>query len=227
MTGSVEGAAAARLALGDGKPALLWAKCIADTETPVSAALKLIEGERGDWLLESVEGGETRGRYSLIGLAPDLMFRANGRNCEINRHWATDRAAFAPLDSDPLAALRDLVAECRIDPLPDALPAALACLVGYFAYESYGLVEAITRPPANPIAVPDMLFVRPSVILIFDRLADMLWIVAPAWPSETAPARAVAAAEKRVEAVIARLASPLVHNTAQAEPVEALPFLSS
>ncbi|MEQ1689023.1 MAG: chorismate-binding protein, partial [Sphingopyxis sp.] len=194
---------------------MLWAKCIADTETPVSAALKLIEPERGDWLLESVEGGETRGRYSLIGLAPDMMFRAEGPNCAINRDWAHDRTAFTPLDAGPLSALRTLVAECRIDPLPDGLPSALACLVGYFAYESYGLVEAIPRPPANPIAVPDMVFVRPSLILIFDRLADELWFVAPLWPSQTTPQRAVELAVERIETAISRLeaSTPLPTTT--------------
>ena len=64
---------------------------IADTETPVSAMLKLFEPGRGDFVLESVEGGTVRGRYSLIGLAPDLVFRANGARAEINRHWLTSR----------------------------------------------------------------------------------------------------------------------------------------
>ncbi|MEK6540895.1 MAG: chorismate-binding protein [Pseudomonadota bacterium] len=206
---------------------MLWAKCIADTETPVSAALKLIEPERGDWLLESVEGGETRGRYSLIGLAPDLMFRAQGSVCAINRAWALDRTAFEPIEADPLSALRTLVAECRIDPLPNGLPSALACLVGYFAYESYGLVEAIPRPNANPIAVPDMVFVRPSLILIFDRLADELWFVAPLWPSQTTPKRAVEAASERIETAISRLALPIPTSTVRPEPVEGLSFSRS
>ena len=70
---------------------------LADTETPVAAALKLIEPGRGDFLLESVEGGSVRGRHSLIGLAPDLVFRATGDEAEINARWLTDRDAFAPL----------------------------------------------------------------------------------------------------------------------------------
>jgi len=85
-----------REALADGRPALVWRRQVADTETPVAAALKLIEPGRGDFLLESVEGGETRGRHSLIGLAPDLLFRAHGQSAEINRHWATDRETFEP-----------------------------------------------------------------------------------------------------------------------------------
>ncbi|HZV58155.1 MAG TPA: anthranilate synthase component I, partial [Sphingobium sp.] len=125
--------AAARAALAQGRSTLVWQRIIADTETPVSAAIKLIEPGRGDFILESVEGGAVRGRYSLIGIAPDLVFRAFGRQSEINRHWRTDREAFAPLEADPLAALRALVAECRAEVDPE-LPPALACLVGYFAY---------------------------------------------------------------------------------------------
>jgi anthranilate synthase component 1 len=83
--------------LAQGQPALVWTRLIADTETPVGAALKLFEPGRGDFLLESVEGGEVRGRYSLVGLDPDLVFRASGAACEINRHWGTDRDTFASL----------------------------------------------------------------------------------------------------------------------------------
>ena len=133
---------AAAALLAQGKPALVWARLIADTETPVGAALKLFEPERGDFLLESVEGGEVRGRYSLVGLDPDLVFRATGPNCEINRQWRADRAAFSALDGGSLDELRALVASCRID-VPDELPRALACLVGYFGYETIGLVETI------------------------------------------------------------------------------------
>jgi anthranilate synthase component 1 len=202
---AVHGEAEARAALAAGQPALVWTRHIADTETPVSAALKLIEPERGDWLLESVESGETRGRYSLMGLAPDLVIRGQGSLTEINRHWAQDRTAFTPLEGDPLSALRALAAECRIDPLPPGLPPTLACLVGYFAYESYGLVERLPRPAPNPIGAPDMLFVRPSLILVFDRLADELHLIAPVWPGEGDPAHKVAAARERIDSALARL----------------------
>jgi anthranilate/para-aminobenzoate synthase component I len=87
----------------------VWRRVIADTETPVGAGVKLIEDGRGDFLLESVEGGEVRGRYSLLGLAPDLVFRATGHAAEINRVWAQDRAAFEPLAGDALGELRKLV----------------------------------------------------------------------------------------------------------------------
>jgi anthranilate synthase component 1 len=202
-----DGAAVA--ALTAGRPALVWRRQIADTETPVSAALKLIEPGRGDYLLESVEGGATRGRYSVIGLAPDLVFRARGRDAEINRQWLTDRAAFEPCREDTLAALRELVALCRME-VPELLPPALACLVGYLGYESIGLVEHLDRPASDPLDLPDMLFVRPTLILLFDRLADALFLVAPAWPeSEGEPAARVAQAVERIEATAARLAGPV------------------
>ena len=200
--------------LDAGKPALIWRSEIADTETPVSAFLKLHERDRGDYLLESVEGGAVHGRYSLIGLAPDLVFRASGDTPEINREWLTNRDGFAPAQGGSLVAMRALVEACRID-VPDGLPGALACLVGYFGYETIGLVEHLPRPPANPIGLPDMLFVRPTVILVFDRLADRLFIASPVWPGGD-PARGVALAVERIEATSARLAAPLDRAQRQA-----------
>ncbi|MBB6122627.1 anthranilate synthase component I [Sphingobium subterraneum] len=192
-----------------GQSALLWRKQIADTDTPISAALKLIEPGRGDFLLESVEGGAVRGRYSLLGLAPDLMFRAQGNEAQINRHWQTDTGAFVPIEGGALAALRALVAECQA-PIDPALPSALACLVGYFGYETIGLVEKLPRPPESPVQLPDMLFARPTVILVFDRLDDALYLVAPIWKGSFTDADdAIAQAQDRIDSVAAQLAAPL------------------
>ncbi len=174
------------------KPTLVWRRRIADTETPVSAALKLFVAERGDFILESVEGGETRGRHSLIGIAPDLVFRAAGDKAEINRQWLTDREAFEAQTLPALDALRALAAQCRMD-VPEELPPALACLVGYFGYETIGLVEKLARAPQSALELPDMLFVRPTVILVFDRLKDEMFLVSPVWSGvEDNPAVALA-----------------------------------
>ena len=211
---------AAIAALTAGRPALLWQRQIADTETPVAAALKLMEPERGDFLLESVEGGETRGRHSLIGLAPDLVFRAQGSAAEINPHWLTDRDAFARCSAPTLDALRALVASCRMD-VPPELPRALACLVGYFGYETIGLVESLARPETNVLGLPDMMFVRPTVILIFDRLADALFLVAPVWPDTARSADAIVAeAQDRIDATAARLAAAPLPAPIRAEAAD-------
>jgi anthranilate synthase component I len=212
--------AVARAQIKAGKAALVWRDMIADTETAVSAAVKLFEEGRGDFILESVEGSAVRGRYSLLGIAPDLVFRADGAEAAINRHWMTDRHAFVPAEADTLTALRALVQSCRID-MPAELPPAFACLVGHFGYETIGLVEKLPRPPANPIGVPDMMFVRPSVVLVFDRLADRLYVASPIWPEGGEADRLMERAVERIEGVIARLSQPIPPQPVRAESVEA------
>ncbi len=216
MSAALENHAAAHAALTRGAPALVWRRVIADSETPVGAAAKLIVPARGDFLLESVEGGEVRGRYSLLGLDPDLVFRATGDDCAINRDWRHDRDVFQSLARGSLVELRALVAACRMD-VPPELPRALACLVGYFGYETIGLVENLPRAPASPVDVPDMLFVRPTLILVFDRLSDELFCVAPVWPDDArSPDHALVAAADRIDDALRRLAAappprPLPH----------------
>jgi anthranilate synthase component I len=194
--------------LTKGKPGFVWRSLIADTETPVSAALKLFEEGRGDFLLESVEGGAVRGRYSLMGLAPDLVFRAAAEKCEINREWVTNRDAFKAVEADSLSAMKALVRDCRGE-LPTELPRTVACLVGYFAYETIGLVEKLPRPAPNPLGLPDMMFVRPTLILVFDRLSDELFLVSPVWPELGDPAKQIDRAIDRIESAAARLALPV------------------
>ena len=201
----------------------------ADTETPVSAWLKLAEPGRGDFLLESVEGGRTRGRYSFIGLDPDLAFRADGERAFVNRRWRQDRAAFEPLERPSLDALRDLVAGIAMD-VPEGLSPTLPFLVGYFGYETATLVEKLPMPAADPLALPDMMFVRPGLVLMFDRLRDTLTLVAPVYAADGMDAgAAVAQADERLEAAAARLSQPLpprarlAHGFAPAEPVSAVP----
>ncbi|WP_347303690.1 chorismate-binding protein [Croceibacterium sp. TMG7-5b_MA50] len=208
MTGSaLANADAARRQLAAGQPALVWRRVVADTETPVGAATKLMEPGRGDFLLESVEGGAIRGRYSLLGLDPDLVYRATGASCAINRAWQHDRDAFEPLPGGSLAELRALAASCRID-VPAELPPALACLVGYFGYETIGLVEQLPRAPQGELDLPDMLFVRPTVVLVFDGLTDALFCVAPLWADGTEPEAALARAAERIDEALRSLAAP-------------------
>ncbi|MEM6493531.1 MAG: anthranilate synthase component I [Pseudomonadota bacterium] len=208
------GAADAAQKLSRGEPALVWRTMIADSDTPVGAARRLMQPGRGDFLLESVEGGEVRGRYSLLGLDPDLVFRASEATAAINSDWRRNREAFEPCTGDALSELRALAEACRID-APEALPPALACLVGYFGYETIGLVETLPRAKANAIDLPDMLFVRPTLILVFDGLSDELFAIAPLWPDEAAraaraaPQRAIAQAGDRIDEALRTLSAPV------------------
>ncbi|MEP2234958.1 MAG: chorismate-binding protein [Alteripontixanthobacter sp.] len=187
-----------------GAPALVWRKLVADTETPVGAAVKLIEPGRGDFLLESVEGGEIRGRYSLLGLDPDLVFRGFAGRSEINRDWRQDRETFAGSQGSSVAALRALVEECRID-VPAGLPPALACLVGYFGYETMGEIERVPAPGKPGIGLPDTVFVRPTVLLVFDSLSDELFCIAPIWPDGAVPEAALEQAGERIDETLRAL----------------------
>src|ERR1700720_4846877 len=78
----------------DNRPVLVWTSLISDLETPVSAMLKLADGRANSFLFESVEGGAARGRYSFIGLKPDLIWRCFGSRAEINRRAPRDPHAF-------------------------------------------------------------------------------------------------------------------------------------
>lgn len=210
LPAGLENAAEAMQVLAGGAPALVWRKIVADCDTPVGVAQRLMESGRGDFLLESVEGGEVRGRYSLLGLDPDLVFRASEGEAAVNSIWKRDREAFERCPRDAMSELRALADTCRID-VPDALPPALACLVGYFGYETIGLVETLPRAKPSELALPDMLFVRPTVILVFDGLSDELFCIAPIWSAADDPYAAIEAAGARIDETLRSLDQPRPH----------------
>ena len=196
-----------------GKPQVVWTSLVADLETPVSAMLKLAEGRPYSFLFESVEGGAVRGRYSAIGLKPDLIWRCFGDRAEINRVARRDRAAFAPCPGGALASLRDLIRQSRID-LPEELPPLAAGLFGFMGYDMVRLMERL--PSANPdrLGVPDAVFLRPTVMAIFDNIEDRVVIVTPVWPSaELGAGASYDLARERLADVIAEFDRGLPHRS--------------
>ncbi|MGF1640147.1 MAG: anthranilate synthase component I [Rhodospirillales bacterium] len=168
-----------------GEPQVVWTSLVADLETPVSAMLKLADGRPDSFLLESVEGGAIRGRYSFIGLKPDLVWRCFGDRAEINRRVRFDAAAFAPCPvserAGALASLRAVIAESRID-LPLGLPPMAAGLVGYLGYDMVRLMERLPDRNPDALGLPDGLFLRPTVIAVFDNVKDNVTVISPVWP---------------------------------------------
>lgn len=195
-----------RAAWERGENALVWARLAADLDTPVSLHLKLAAGRGEAFLLESVTGGEVRGRYSVVGLKPDLIWRCRGGLAEINREARFDAAAFAPDPGHPFDALRRLLAESRID-LPEGLPAIAAGLFGYLAYDMVRLVEHLPDSRPDPLGLPDALLMRPSVVAVLDGVRGEVTVVAPAWQGSGAAAGLTAraawaqAAERVMDAV--------------------------
>src|ERR1700733_14455360 len=109
------GYAAFRSAYDAGRGSLVWRHAVADLETPVAAYLKLAHGRPNAFLLESVEGGATRGRYSVIGMEPDLIWRCENGKASINRSAQAAPHAFVPEAKAPLDSLRVLINETRLD----------------------------------------------------------------------------------------------------------------
>ncbi|MDF1734902.1 MAG: anthranilate synthase component I [Minwuia sp.] len=177
---------ATRYDAGEGQ--VVWTEIVADLETPVSAFMKLADGRPNVFLLESVEGGAVRGRYSFIGMKPDLIWRAHGNSAEINRSARFDPDAFEPCAEPTLESFRKLVAEMHID-MPHQLPPMSAGLFGYMAYDTVKLMERLPAANRDVLGVPDALYVRPTVIAIFDSVRDMVSIVTPVWPQPGVGAR--------------------------------------
>ncbi len=163
-----------------GHSQILWTTLVADLETPVSAMMKLAEGKANSFLLESVEGGAVRGRYSIIGMKPDLIWRCDGAQARINRTARFDPEAFVACDKPVLDSLQALIDESHID-LPSHLPPMAAGLVGYMSYDTVRLVEDIPDSNPNELGLPDGMFIRPTVMAIFDSILDVVTIVTPVW----------------------------------------------
>ncbi|MFV0491511.1 MAG: anthranilate synthase component I [Pseudorhodobacter sp.] len=182
----------------EGRNQIVYARVAADLDTPVSLMLKLGEARGDTFMLESVTGGEVRGRYSVIGLKPDLIWRCLGREVEINREVRFDPTAFQPAGKDPLASLRALVSESAIK-MPQDLPAIAAGLFGYLGYDMIRLVENLPDVNPDPLELPDAVLMRPSVVAVLDGVKGEVTIVAPAWAaSGLSPRAAYAQAAERV-----------------------------
>src|SRR5580700_5636694 len=198
---------AARYAAGE--PQFVWTTLVADLETPVSAFLKIAGGRPMSFLLESVEGGAVRGRYSIIGLEPDLIWRTRGGQAEINRAARARPDAFARLVEPPLLALRALIAESRIA-LPEGLPPMAAGIFGYLGYDMVRFMEELPSLNPDPIGIPDAILLRPTLIVVFDAVKDSITIVTPVRPQPDVSAKnALARAAERIAALVDSLDRPL------------------
>jgi anthranilate synthase component 1 len=195
-----------------GRPQVVWTTLVADLETPVSAMLKLADGRPHSFLLESVEGGAVRGRYSFIGLKPDLIWRCRGGRAEVNRSARTNAERFEPCAQEPLAALRSLVAESRID-IPAGLPPMAAGLFGYIGYDMVRLMERLPDKNPDVLGLPDAVLLRPTVVAIFDNIEDIVTVVTPVWPNaEERPHTAYERACERLADVVADFDRSLPHR---------------
>jgi anthranilate synthase component 1 len=220
MSAPEDGFATFRADYESGRGALAWVRVVADLETPVAAFLKLAHGQPNAFLLESVEGGAARGRYSVIGMAPDLIWRCRAGVAEINRDARAAPHAFVAEPGPALDSLRSLIGQTRLT-IPDGLPPMSAGLVGYLGYDMVRLMEHLPEAKPDTLGLPEALLVRPTLFAIFDTIRDELTLTAPAWPRAGVSAEAAwAAAQATLEQARAALDRPLPHA---APPVDLPP----
>jgi len=203
-----------------GRASVVQTTLVADLETPVSAYLKLAAQRSGNmFLLESVEGGAQRGRYSMIGLDPDIVWRSSGEGSQINRSALNDPEAFVPCPGRPLEALRALLAESQID-LPPGLPPMSAGVFGYLGYDMVRQMERLAPAKEDKIGVSDAVLLRPTIMVVFDSVRDELCVVTPVRPrAGITPRAAHEAALARLEKIAATLETALDHHEACVDPL--------
>lgn len=193
------------------RPQVVWTRLVADLETPVSAYLKLCSERAMSLLLESVEGGAARGRYSIIAFNPDVVWRASGDTAEISTNPHAKKPVFTTEASSTLASLRTLLSASRLD-LPADLPPMAAGVFGYMGYDTIRLVEKLPNENPDSLGVPDAVLIRPTIVVIFDNVKDEMTLVTPVRPAEgVKPDKAYKAATKRLKRVIAALDEPVSH----------------
>jgi anthranilate synthase component I len=197
----------------EGCAQLVYTRLVADMETPVSAFLKLGQEKDGHcrdnaFLLESVQGGEMRGRYSIIGIKPDLIWRCRAGRAEVNRNALCDPGGFVAESAKPLESLRVLTRQTRAA-VPNGLPPMATGLFGYLGYDMARQVENLPNPPPDTLGLPDAILLRPTITAIFDSVKDEIIVVTPVWPDKDLDAKAAyARAAERLNEAVAELERP-------------------
>lgn len=194
-----------------GRAGVLRATLVGDLLTPVAAFMRLRHERAGAaFLLESVEGGAVRGRYSMIGLDPDLVWRCQDGAAAIDRDaLARNPNGFVAETAHPLESLRALIAESAL-PLADDLPPMAAGLFGYLGYDMVRLMERLPDVNHDVLQVPDAVLVRPTMMVVFDAVRDEIALITPVRPRDgISPKMAYESGLARIEAVTWALERPL------------------
>tara|TARA_Y100000590_G_scaffold107854_2_gene122700 strand:+ start:2628 stop:4118 length:1491 start_codon:yes stop_codon:yes gene_type:complete len=183
---------------------------ITDLETPISALLKLSPNEKYSFLLESVEGGKQRGRYSLLGIKPDIIWEC--KKNQINLIDLTNgEKKVKILNTSPFISLRNLLNDSLIE-RDSSLP-PYPILVGYFGYPMIRYMEKIKLSNIDTIKIPDSIFIRPKIVAVFDNLTDKISLMTPVYYSKKInPKKAYKNAQNIIQLAINKLNSNLKKN---------------
>ncbi|MAK63172.1 MAG: anthranilate synthase component I [Maricaulis sp.] len=189
-----------------GETTVLSARRVDDLLTPVAAYLKLAQNKPETFLLESVEGGAWRGRYSAIGLDPDLIWQCRKGQVSESRGMDIAERRFTPVETEPMTALRQVIEDAHC-PLPDDAPPLASGLFGYVGYDMVRYLERLPeQADPDPLDVPESCLIRPQIMVVFDALKQEIQIYCPVRPGEYTAREAYDAAVERMEMTLRALA---------------------
>jgi anthranilate synthase component I len=209
-----------------GRAQVVWTRVVDDVETPVSAYLKIGLGRPFAFLFEAVEGGAWRGRYSIVTLDPDLVWRCRADRAEVARGAdAVARGDYRPHEGGALHSLRAVIAETEMA-LPPELPPMAAGLFGTLGYDMIRLAEPVGPAKPDPLDLPDAVMTRPSIVAVFDAIAQEILLITPVRPDGRTADAAHAEAQARLAAVRDRLAAPLPRAERPSQAAVAEPLAS-
>jgi anthranilate synthase component 1 len=191
-----------------GRNQVVFSKLTSDLETPVSIMLKLAGAKKNSFILESVTGGETRGRYSIIGMEPDLIWK-----CEGNHSFhSSGKDEFTNIKGNPLTVFRNILEQSKIN-LPDDLPQASAGLFGYFGYDMVRHVEDLPNINPDKIGLPDAMFIRPTIIAVLDGVKGEVILVSPVFcDTQTSCKIAYERAQSKISKAVFELKKHIIKN---------------
>ena len=190
---------------------------LADLDTPLSTYLKLA-GQPWSYLLESAQGGETWGRYSIIGLPCRTVLKAFGQRIEVTRDGRLVEEAEV---EDPLAFVEAFQARYRVAPAPE-LPRFYGGLVGYFGYDCVRYVERKLKDsaPPDPVGTPDILLMVSEDIVIFDNLQASMQLISLVDPNEAGARQRALARLQVLAGKLGKAAAPIPKSSAPQQVAE-------
>lgn len=196
---------------GKGNLIPIYKEILADTDTPVTAFLKL--GGSPSFLLESVEGGEKWARYSFLGSRPSKIIKGSGKTVEI----INGKTPPVVIESDnPVDIIKREISRYRPVEIRD-LPRFFGGLVGYMGYDMVKFFESVQEVNKESLELPDFFFMLTDTMLIFDSLKQKIKVLSNAHIEDNSPDEAYNEATLKINDIIAKLRAPLVIEDARSD----------